>query len=77
MVQLPAVPAGSGSFKVTVEASPGPALLTWMLNSTSSPALTVPASGVFSTVRSGFWQVTWPSSESFGALVAEAVAVLS
>ena len=72
----PTTPVGRVSLSFTLLATPGPAFPTSIVKTTSSPALMFCASGVFSTVRFGFSQVILPSSESFGALVADAVAVL-
>ena len=76
IVHGPAVPVGSVSTSVTFLAVPGPPLLTWIANSMFSPASTGPVPS-FWTVRLGLRQLTWPSSESSGALAEEAVAVLS
>ena len=76
--QLAATGPGRASLRVTDLAVPGPAFPTWIEKTTSSPALIVWAFGVFTTLRSGFSQLTLPSSSTGSpALDAEAVAVLS
>ena len=58
-------------------AEPGPLLVVVIVKPIASPALTVAASAVFSTFRSGFRQVTLASSLASGAFVDLAVASLS
>src|SRR5437667_247755 len=53
VVQFTPPPAGSGSFSVTLLATPGPALLTTMVKVAVSPALIVCPSGVLTTLRFG------------------------
>ena len=75
--QAPETPLGSGSLRVTPVAVPVPVLETVMLNTAFSPALIVPETAVLIAPSPGGRQLTWPSSESLGALAEEAVAVLS
>ena len=68
---------GSVSVSVTAVAVPGPALDTVIVKPIRSPAETVPASGVLTTLMSGHWTTTAAVSESGSSLVASIVAVLS
>ncbi len=51
------MPTGSESVRVTLFATPGPALWTVIVKPSGSPALTVDASGVLVTLRFGHWTV--------------------
>jgi hypothetical protein len=51
------VPVGSGSDRANPVATPGPALLTVIVNPIAVPALTVAASAVLVTERLGHWTV--------------------
>src|SRR5437667_464144 len=53
VVQFTPPPAGSGSVSVTLLATPGPALLTTMVNVAVSPAAIVCPSGVLTTLSCG------------------------
>ena len=51
-------PAGRLSVSVTLLATPGPKLVTTIVNTAFAPALTLPLSGVLATVTSGHWTPT-------------------
>src|SRR5688572_6791713 len=67
--------AGRLSSRTTLNAVPGPLLVTVIVNEALSPAFTTPASGVFTTLRPGQLMVISPASFTGAALLASAVAI--
>ena len=68
-------PVGSGSFRTTERASPGPLLPTMIVNPIAEPASTVVASAVLLIVRLGASTTIVADSCTESAFVADAVAV--